>query len=74
MKKKQRLIRVTAWVEIMGKRAETTFTVVSPLVCEGACPRIQEAHDEQVAGWIFQSQCKNGFTVEPVSDENTPAD
>lgn len=61
------LIRVVAWVEIMGRRAETTFDVESPLVCEGAYPVLQRKSDEGVAAWLFLSQCKSGFTVSPVS-------
>lgn len=73
MKKKPRLIRVTAWVEIMGKRGETTFVVESPMICEGGCPHLQKSHDWKVAEWVFLSQCKNGFTIEPASDENNRA-
>lgn len=65
-----RLVRVVAWVEIMGNRAETTFTVASPWVCEGACPVLQRKSDEAVAAWVFQSQCKSGFTVETVTEDN----
>ena len=65
-----RLVRVVAWVEIMGNRAETTFTVESPWVCEGACPVLQQESDRHVAAWVFNSQCKSGFTVVPIPDAN----
>ena len=65
-----RLVRVVAWVEIMGSRAETTFTVESPWVCENACPVLQRKSDEAVAAWVFQSQCKSGFSVDVISDPN----
>lgn len=65
-----RLVRVIAWVEIMGNRAETTFTVESPWVCEGAYPVLQRKSDEAVAAWVFQSQCKSGFTVETVAADD----
>jgi tRNA(Ile2) C34 agmatinyltransferase TiaS len=65
-----RLVRVVAWVEIMGNRAETTFTVKSPWVCEGACPVLQQKSDEAVAAWVFQWQCKKGFTVETVTADD----
>lgn len=65
-----RLVRVVAWVEIMGKRAETTFDVESPWVCPGACPELQKQTDQAVANWVFQSHAKSGFTVAPISDPN----
>lgn len=68
-----RLVRVVAWVEIMGNRAETTFTVESPWACEGACPILQRRSDEAVASWVFKSQCKSGFTVEPVAADTYKA-
>lgn len=66
----RRLVRVVAWVEIFGKRAETTFTVESPWVCEGACHVLQRKSDEAVAAWVFNSQCKSGFHVEEMTDAN----
>lgn len=68
-----RLIRVVAWLEIMGKRAETTFEVESPWVCPGACPALQKQTDQAVASWVFQSHAKSGFTVGPISDPNVKA-
>ena len=63
-----RLVRVVAWVEIMGKRAETTFLVESPWVRDGACPVLQRKTDESVAQWVFQSQAKSGLEVSPVCE------
>jgi hypothetical protein len=65
-----RIVRVVAWVEIMGNRAETTFTVESPWVCEGACPVLQQDIDRSIAAWVFSSHAKSGFTVFPISNHN----
>lgn len=68
--KSPRIVRFVAWVEIMGKRAETTFDVESPWVCDGACPELQKQTDQSVANWVFQSHAKSGFTVSPLSKPN----
>lgn len=59
-----RMIRVTAWVEIMGKRAEATFDIESPFVCPGVCPELQKVADQTVAAWVFNSRAKSGFSVD----------
>jgi hypothetical protein len=60
---KPRTITVAAWVEIFGKRAETTFVIESPLVCEGACPVLQMDADSHVAGMVFRHHVKTGFGI-----------
>jgi len=65
-----RLIKVTAWVDVLGNRAEVDFFVESPMVCEGACLKLQRSRDLAVAGWVFEANCKKGFSIEPVSSKN----
>lgn len=67
---KRRFVQVVAWLEIMGKRVETTFEVESPWACPGACPALQRQTDQAVASGVFQSHAKSGFTVAPISDTN----
>jgi hypothetical protein len=70
----RRMIRVVAWVEIMGKRAETTFDIESPWVCEGACPELQKESDKAVASWVFNSYSKSGFLLTELSSTNVEVD
>jgi hypothetical protein len=65
-----RLIKVTAWVDVLGNRAEVDFFIESPMVCEGACLKLQRSRDLAVAGWVFESNCKKGFSIEMVSSKN----
>jgi hypothetical protein len=60
---KPRTITVSAWVEIFNKRAETTFVIESPLVCEGACPMLQRKSDEALAEYIFAHEFNSGFEI-----------
>ncbi len=65
-----RLIKITCWVELGGKRVEAELLMNSPLICRGACPALQEEHDQMLASWFFEMKCKKGFSIEPISSKN----
>lgn len=69
-----RRIKVTAWVDVLGNRAEVDFFIESPMVCEGACLKLQRSRDLAVAGWVFEANCKKGFSIETVSSKNASSD
>ena len=65
-----RLIKITCWVELGGKRVEAELLMKSPLFCNGDYPALQEEQDHMLASWFFESKCKKGFSIEPVSSKN----